>query len=349
MAQIKVLPLIRHVRSESNQHLLHFRRGRMVRNGRGLAFWFSPLSSSLVEVPCDDQEVPFLIRARSSDFQEVIVQGSVIYRVSDHQVLATRVDFTIDSSGGLHVESPLDRIAEIFTHLAEEIGSGYAAITVLRTALVEGQAEIRERLEAGLFKKPSLLEMGIEVVAVHISQVTPSADLEKALQVPAREAIQHRSDEATFERRALAVESERAIRENELKNRIELARREEELIAQEGRNARSRAEESAEAAAIEVRAETDHDRLRATAKAEAIAAVEGARVNAERDRMEIYRDLPPQALMGLAAREFAGKLRSIDRIQITPDGISSLLTDLVEAGTRLTQGKSKRAGTRNGN
>ncbi len=37
--------------------------------------------------------------------------------------------------------------------------------------------------------------------------------LEKALQVPTREAIQQQSDVATFERRALAVESERAIRE----------------------------------------------------------------------------------------------------------------------------------------
>ena len=46
MAQIKVLPLLRHVRSESSQHLIHFHRGRLVRSGRGLAFWFSPLSSS---------------------------------------------------------------------------------------------------------------------------------------------------------------------------------------------------------------------------------------------------------------------------------------------------------------
>ena len=346
MAQIKVLPLLRHVRSESSQHLIHFHRGRLVRSGRGLAFWFSPLSSSLAEVPCDDREVPFLFRSRSSDFQDVVVQGAVIYRVKDPVVLAGRFDFTIDPGSGRHVETPLDRLAEFFTHLAAEIGSGYAAATPLRTALTEGQREIGARLREGLLGNPSLVAMGLEVVAVHLSQVTPSAELEKALQVPTREAIQQRSDEATFQRRALAVEKERAICENELKNRIELARREEELIAEEGRNSKSRAEEAAQAEEIAVRAKAEHDGMRSAARAEGIAVVEGARVKAERDRMDIYRDLPPQALMGLAAREFAGKLDRIDKIQITPDGITSLLTELAEAGSRLM---NRRAASGNGN
>jgi hypothetical protein len=60
--------------------------------------------------------------------------------------------------------------------------------------------------------------------------------------------------------------------------------------------------------------------------------------------MDIYRDLPAPALLGLAAREFAGKLERIERIQITPDGISSLLTDLAEAGTRLAESRASANG-----
>ena len=41
-----------------------------------------------------------------------------------------------------------------------------------------------------------------------------------------------RADEAAFARRAMAVEKERAIQENELQNRIELAKKEEGLIEQ---------------------------------------------------------------------------------------------------------------------
>ena len=47
--------------------------------------------------------------------------------------------------------------------------------------------------------------------------------------------------------------------------------------------------------------------------------LEGARVKAERERMEIHNALPPAALMGLAARELAGKLQSIEHLSVTPD------------------------------
>jgi hypothetical protein len=45
----------------------------------------------------------------------------------------------------------------------------------------------------------------------------------------------------------MAVEKERAIQENELQNRIELAKREELLIGQQGQNERREAQEIVEA------------------------------------------------------------------------------------------------------
>ena len=65
--------------------------------------------------------------------------------------------------------------------------------------------------------------------------------------------MQQDADKATFERRATAVEHERAIAENELQNQIELARREEQLVTQQGQNERSRATERAAAGQIEGR------------------------------------------------------------------------------------------------
>ena len=51
---------------------------------------------------------------------------------------------------------------------------------------------------------------------MRVAAVAPTSEMEKALQQPTREAIQQDADEATFRRRALAVEKERAIAENEL-------------------------------------------------------------------------------------------------------------------------------------
>ena len=79
------------------------------------------------------------------------------------------------------------------------------------------------------------------MLGARVRSVRAEADMEKFLQTPAREQAQTEADKSTFERRALAVERERAIAENELANRIELAVREQELVTQEGTNARTRA------------------------------------------------------------------------------------------------------------
>ena len=170
--------------------------------------------------------------------------------------------------------------------------------------------------------------------------MAPTAELEKALQAPTREAIQQASDEAVFQRRALAVEKERAIQENELQNRIELAKREESLINQEGANELRRATELAAAERIAAEAKGERLRLEATAEAESIRLVQHAKVTAEQEQMEIYKDLPSNVMLGLAARELAGKLERIDHLNLSPDTFGPLLSNLVQSGTRHLEAQS---------
>ncbi len=80
--------------------------------------------------------------------------------------------------------------------------------------------------------------------------------------------MQQEADRATYERRALAVERERAIAENELQNQIELARREEDLVDQRGQNDRKRAQEKAAAERIATEAAAEQQRLIADATAD---------------------------------------------------------------------------------
>ena len=183
-----------------------------------------------------------------------------------------------------------------------------------------------------------LWSLGLEVVSVRVADVAPTAELEKALQAPTRESIQQAADEAAFSRRALAVEKERAIQENELQNQIELAKREETLIAQRGQNEQRRIREDAEAQQLEVEARTARQRLEAGAKAESIRVVEQAKVEGEAARMAIYRDLPTQVLVGLAAQELAGKLQRIDHLNVTPELFGPLLGNLIQAGTKHLEG-----------
>ncbi len=332
MATITSFGFLRHVRGEPVAHLLFFKDGRLRRSGRGPAFWFFPLGAGIAEVPLDDRELPFLFHGSSADFQEVTVQGVITYRVIAPDVLAERVDFTLDTATGAFARQPLDKIALIVTQLAQQLASSDLTRSPLRGVLEEGPERLRAAIQSGLAGDPGLAAMGIEIVSARVSSVKPTAEMERALAMPAREAIQQQADQATFARRALAVEKERAIQENELQSQIELAKREEQLIDQRGQNERRRATEAAQAKRIEVEASAAELRLQATVQAESVTVVVGAKVMAERDRMAIYRDLPPAAMMGLAARELAGNLHSIEHLSLGPDMLGPILSRLAHAG-----------------
>ncbi len=341
MARISRYPFVSHLRSEASTHVIRYADGRPIRTGRGLAFWFRPLDTSIAEVPLDDQELPFLFRGRSADLQEVVAQGIITYRVTDPDVLADRIDFGIDLASGVHTKTPLDQIAARLTGLAQQHAWAVMAATPLRELVADGVVHLRERISAGLGADATLAGMGLAIASVRVSAVQPSAEVEKALAAPTRERIAADADEAAFARRAAAVDKERAIAENELANKIELARREARLVEQEGANERKRAAEVAAADRIGAEGKARTRRIGAAAEAEAIRLMQAERNVAERDRIAIYRDLGPAVLMGLAAREFAGKIETIEHLNLTPDLLGSLLTDVLGAGARrLEAGES---------
>lgn len=339
MAEIRKYPVLRHFRGDPSMHVLKFSRGRLRASGRGLAFWFRPLNTSIAAIPVDDREIPFLFRARSTDFQDAAVQGVITFRVEDPERLAERVDFSVDLRTGAPMRQPMEKLTGALTELAQQFAADYLARTDLRTIVGAGLEPIRQAIDQGLRADGGVEDMGIRIVAVRVGAISPEPEVEKALQTPTREAIQQRADQATFERRAQAVEKERAIRENELQNEIELAKREENLIEQHGQNERRRASEGAAAGRIEAEAQADRTSIESRAQAESIELVEAARVGAEREKMEIYRDLSPEVMFGLAAQRLAGKLTKIEHLNLTPDLLGGLLTNLVQAGTRRLEHK----------
>lgn len=334
MAEVRRYPVVRHFRAEPSMHVLRYRSGTQVQGGRGLAFWFHPLSTAVAEVPMDDRELTFQIRGITLDFQEVYVQGVATWRVAEPDALASRVDFHLDLASGRWANEPLEQVDGLLTRVGQEIALAWLAERSLEQVLADGVGALRDRIAHGLAAERSLGDMGLEVVTVRVGSVRPTAEVEKALQTPVREAIQQDSDEALFKRRALAVEKERAIAENELQNRIELAKREELLIEQQGANERRQARENAEAERIRTEAAAESTRVMAQAEADELRLVEGARAEAEQAMMDVYRDLPAHVLTGMAMKEFAGKLDTIEHLNLTPDLLAPLLGDLLGAATR---------------
>jgi regulator of protease activity HflC (stomatin/prohibitin superfamily) len=292
------------------------------------------MDTALAEIPLDDQELAFLFHGRSADLQEAVAQGIITYRVTDPITLATRIDFGIDLATGLHTKTPLDQIGARLTGLAQQHAAEVMSATSLRDLVADGVNRLRERIGEGLAADAGLAEMGLEIASVRVSAVQPSAEVEKALAAPTRERIAADADEAAFARRAAAVDKERAISENELANKVELARRESDLVDQEGANERRKATEMAAAARIAAEGKAEVRKIGAEADAESVRLIEHERNAAESDRIAVYRDLAPAVLKGLAAREFAGKVETIEHLNLTPDLFGTLLGDLLAAGTR---------------
>jgi len=324
MAAIRNFGFAALLRSEASSYVIRYRSGRPVRAGRGLAFWFRPQRASIAELPMDDRDTALFVRGRSKDFQEVAVQGRISWRVADPQRLAERVDFTIGLFTGEHKGEPVDQIESRFGGLAHQAAAQYLMERPVRELLDAGLEPLRQRIQAALVDAPALSDIGVETITVRLSSIAPSSELERALQTPTFEAVQQKADEAMFERRALAVDKERAIAENELANKVELARREKQLIAEEADNARARAVAAAEAGQVA-----------ADAEAERIRSVESARAEAEQGHMAVYRDVPGEVLLGLAARDFATKLESINELNVTPDLIASLIGEFRKGAPAL--------------
>ena len=313
MAEIRRFFAYRHLRSEVSTHVIVYRRGVRGRSGRGLAFWFHPDRTSVVEIPLDDRDTDFVFQVRSRDYQVVTVQGTITWRAAAPEALGERVDFTIDLRTGRLRTDPLERIASLVIGLAQYQAARYIEGRDVQALLAEGAAPIQDWIGAGLSGDARLQAMGIAIVTVRLAGVSPSADLARALEAPTFERAQGSADEASFARRAAAVEKERAIAENELATKVELSRRQSALIAQEDENARRTAEGRAAASRIEAEAE-----------AARIRVSEGARNAAEGERVALLRGIDPAVLQALTLRAFAEKLTRIETLNVTPDLTASL-------------------------
>jgi regulator of protease activity HflC (stomatin/prohibitin superfamily) len=350
MADITRRFFLRHLRGAPTTWVRHHVRGKVRHQGIGLAFWYRPLTAVLSEVPVDDRELPLLFHARTSDFSDVTVQATVTYRISEPELAAGRLDFSIDPRRGVWRAQPLDQVATLLAELAQQPAIDLLARVALTDALTAGIAPVREAVSAALESDPRLAENGVSVVSARVVAIRPEPDLERALQTPTREAVQEEADRATYARRARAVEQERAIAENELQNKIELARREHQLVEQHGANARRKAEAdavaqlvvakgaaerdqiasaaAAERARIAAAAEADADRIRTEARAAGVRAVGLAEGEAEAARLNAYRDLSPAVLQTLAVKEVAAHLPAINQLTVTPDVVTGLLRRL---------------------
>lgn len=335
MTTIRRLGPWTHARAEASAFLAIHRNGRLIRAGRGLSAWFLTAGgTSLVEVPADDRENVVAVSAVTRDFQSVTAQGVVTWRAADPLLLGERLDFSVDPRTGFPNGEAVAQVGSLIDGLVKAAVERHAGARDVATLLAEGIGALQQAVEDALAATRQFEEIGVALAGVRLSDLSPSPELVRALRQPTLERLQQGADEATFARRAAAVEKEAAIARNETRARIRLEEERAALIARERDNARARAEADAEAARIAAESAGETQAIGATAAAQArgiaaeaeaaaTRAIDGARLEAERARAEIARSMPDIVVIAEALRHGMASAK-IGTLNLGPDIVAQL-------------------------
>lgn len=282
---------IKYYKGEPSTYVLRYRRGRLVEHDVGLTFWYLPYNTTIAAVPVVSQDAPFIFTESTRDFQEVSIQGHLTYRVDNALELANALDFTLDPKSGNYRGKAAEKLVQrVVNAVQANTRYGVNALS-LEDALTQVK-ELSGEVLAAVQADPGLRAVGVVVESLHFTAVNATPEMRKALEADYRESLQQRADQAIYTRRKAAVEEESQISHRELDNDVELEERRRDLVDLQARNQLTLAE--------------------ADAKADEL-------------KLNPYGEISPQALVGLALKEWAAHAGTIENLSISPDILGKLV------------------------
>ena len=210
---------LRFIKVNPTTHLIAYRGGKVIRQGQGLSLLYYQPTTSLVAVPVDSREIPFLFEKVTADFQTVTVQGQLAYRISDPVRTAQSLNFTLAAAGKGYESDDPERLPERVVAIAQVSIQRLIHASPLTQAL-RASGDIATQVLRELRDSSELAALGVEVQGLAILAIKPTPETARALEAEAREAILRRADDAIYARRNAAVENERAIKESELDTEV---------------------------------------------------------------------------------------------------------------------------------
>lgn len=302
-------------------YVLHYRRGAVAREGAGLSFFYFAPVATIVAVPVNSTDLPFIFTEITADFQTVTVQGQLTYRVGDPKRLAALLDFSLAPDGSYRSEDPA-KLKERLVGIVQELTRDVIRATPLREALTIC-GKIAAGVQAGLKSSEPVALCGLEILGLVVTAVTPTPDMARALEAEMRESLQRDADRAIYDRRNAAVEQERRIRESELNTELAVEAKKRQI-----RESQMQAEVALEEQrAVLVEKRSRNERADADTRAYALEAVlRPVRATDWKTLMTVTPGaLDPRLSIAVAFRELAENAGKIGELTITPDLLNQLL------------------------
>jgi hypothetical protein len=284
--------LLRYYKGEPNTYVLRHKNGKLIEHGVGISFFYVPAVTTIAAIPLASQESPFIFNETTADFQEVSIQGSLTFHLKEPLELSEKLDFSIVPGTSIYKSEDPHQLVQRVVNAVQAHTRSEVSERSLEKALTEVK-DLSKVVYDRVTRTPEMRRLGIEVEGLHFTAVKATPEMQKALEADFRESLHKRADQAIYDRRKSAVDEERKIRESEINTEVEVENRRKDLVDMQARNNLALAEAEAEA-----------------------------------DRMKLspYGELPPEALVGLALKEWASNAGTIDNLSITPDLLSKVVS-----------------------
>ncbi len=237
---------IKYFKGEPNMYVIAYRNGKITKKGEGRALWYLPHNTTIVNVPIMTQDTDFIFNEVTSNFQEIAVQGQLIYRFKNPELTAKYLDFTIDSKTGRYRNKDPEK-------LVQRIVNTVQAYTRTRVNEMDLEAAIRDvksisdHVLTNIHKEEGLSALGIVIEKLHINAINPKPEMQKALEADYRESLKKRADQAVYDRRSAAQTEEDNLKRKEMQTEVELEERRKDLVDMQAANSLTLAEAEAKA------------------------------------------------------------------------------------------------------
>ena len=330
---------IKYIKFDNMTYVVHFRNGKLSKEGRGLSFFYFEPSSSITAIPMGSRDVQFIFNQTTKDFQTVSVQGQITYEVENPKQLSELLDFTVDAKKN-YKEDNFEKLERRLNNEAQTSTSVYIQSISLKE-VIRSAKTFEIKIQEGLKGSEAIKSLGVKILSVDVLAVQPTPEMRKALETETRELLQKEADLAIYERRNFAVEQERRIKESELNTEIAVEEKKKIILEKKAEIKISDQENKIELKTMETKGDISVETLR---KELLKVRSENIKTQADAKGYELEKTLAPYkemdwkilaALPGnvsnaknniaLAFRELAENTSKIQNLNISPDLLQNLL------------------------
>lgn len=331
---------IRFIKFQPGDYVLKYKNGKIVKEGKGISFYYFAPTTSIVVVPIASVDAPFIFEEVTEDFQNVSVQGQITFRITDQKKIAGLLNYTLDIRGkGYASDDPKKLQQRIINHVRVLTKKSLEKLC-LKDAVKSSERLAREILE-DIRKSEEMGSIGIEILGLSILAVLPNKETSRALEAQAREQILKNADDAIYERRNASIEQERRIKENEFNTEIAIETKKKQVM-----EAQLEAEREIQQKRNQIKEEQLHyETVLEEKKKELVGlAVQNMKANADAKAYELSTamkalegtspvviqalaniGMEPSQLIAKAFQDLAGNAGKIGQLNISPDLLQELM------------------------